>query len=162
MVRMDKNIYVFVGEFCYFKILSKKHGELRVFIDPEDYPKVRLYRWSVTKGRSGNFYAHSWVDGKLEKLHRLITDFQYSLVDHVSRNSLDNRKCNLREASRSVNAINCNQKIERALPRNIYKKGARYVVQIRRDNKDKKYGVYSTIEEAVSARNEILSRQLSR
>jgi hypothetical protein len=76
-------------------------------IDEEDLPAVkgwRLYSWV----RPHTIYvkAVKWNEGKpTEKyLHKLLTG--YPQTDHKNRNGLDNRRENLRPATRSQNNMN--------------------------------------------------------
>ena len=89
-------------------------------------------------------------------MHRLITD--YTLVDHNNRNTLDNRKSNLKNASKSEN--NRNHKLRKDSTSGISgvnwdKKSCKWRVRINSDiNKRINLGIYSNFEEAVKVRLE--------
>lgn len=78
-------------------IYSPTHGVHSVFFDDEDAPLVAGRTWCVVK-RDKTFYAQTTVrvDGRQTKryMHGLIMDAKG--VDHINRNGLDNRRCNLR------------------------------------------------------------------
>lgn len=78
-------------------------------IDDQDSHRVLGHRWSFYKNReSGNGYAVSSIEGKNVTMHRFIlgvTD-PTILVDHINGNGLDNRRCNLRIATRAQNNAN--------------------------------------------------------
>lgn len=83
-------------------------------VDEEDYEMIQggpsLY--AVYNFSTKSFYAVRMVRTEgykkiPEYLHQLITDFQWSRVDHINHDTLDNRKCNLRDGTL------CNQRNRR-------------------------------------------------
>lgn len=103
-VRFENNI-------CYFDIHSK-HGIFTVLIDKEDYERCKNHSWSVSFPCSKNKYKRietRFSDNKLKRLHRFILNIhdKYVKIDHINRNTLDNRKCNLRFCNDAQNARNC-------------------------------------------------------
>lgn len=60
---------------------------------------------------TGGHYVSTTVDGRQEKLHRLLTNAPKGVqIDHANRDSLDNRDWNLRPASNSQQMANQNRK----------------------------------------------------
>jgi hypothetical protein len=80
-------------------------------VDDDDYERYQTYkgkRWHYA-----NYYAvisfYPYGNGKTEKvlLHRLINNTPADKwTDHINGDTLDNRKCNLRTVSRSLNILN--------------------------------------------------------
>mgnify|MGYP001558331453 CR=1 FL=1 len=80
---------------------------LKTLIDCEGAPKVLPFKW-CSFGRAPHIYAQSTVNGLVVSLHRHllgVTDSKV-LVDHINGNGLDNRRSNLRLASKAGNARN--------------------------------------------------------
>ena len=73
------------------------------YFDLEDYDKIKQYCWY--KDTTGYMKTRT-PENKWIHMHRLITDNKYELVDHINHNQLDNRKCNLRDATKRVNILN--------------------------------------------------------
>lgn len=98
------------------EIVSKKHGKFEVLIDEEDYEKVNQFKWYPlfsAKGKNPYFHSPMKVNKKRVTLliHRIIMDAPKGLlVDHINGNPLDNRKCNLRLATKSMNAHNAGKR----------------------------------------------------
>jgi hypothetical protein len=92
-------------------------------LDEEDYYKYGKFRWTLG-GYRKNFYAVSGIkneDGefKILRLHREIMEAPEGLVvDHRDGNGLDNRRENLRLATKAQNARN-RRKSENATSRFI-------------------------------------------
>ena len=73
-------------------------------VDEEDYERVSRYKWHWTE-QGKTKYAHTMTSRKSGKrtsiqMHRLILGIEGE-VDHVNRNGLDNRRENLRPATRN-------------------------------------------------------------
>lgn len=130
-------------------IESRRHGPQIVLVDDEDAPAVTRRRWCVAAGggRSPVLYAvaNVYVGGRRAqiKMHKLITGWPET--DHRNRNGLDNRRSNLRPASRSQNNAN------RAVQRNntsgykgvtFDKRAGRWLAQIQYDRRNHHLGLY--------------------
>lgn len=77
------------------------------YIDDEDFELVSKHRWVRVITKMNKTYAVSLDDRKV-KMHRLIMGVIDSkiLVDHINHDGLDNRKNNLRLATKSQNCKN--------------------------------------------------------
>jgi len=80
-------------------------------IDAEDVERVSAFTWSLKWRRKATHpeyaYSHKSESGKSVQLHRFILGVDDSaFVDHKNGNGLDNRRCNLRAATRSQNMAN--------------------------------------------------------
>lgn len=108
--RFTPNEIVYVEDHAEVVLLDVHKRETgRVLIDCADVDLVKGYRWGLRRD-SHTGYAVSQAKGSdpLIKMHRLIMGLRDSkiLVDHTNHNGLDNRRVNLRIATRSGNAHN--------------------------------------------------------
>lgn len=75
-------------------------------IDYVDLDAIGKYRWCAHRKGLGRWYVMRREAGKLIPMHRQLTGFPNCEVDHANRNGLDNRRCNLRLATRAQNIHN--------------------------------------------------------
>lgn len=101
-------------------------------------------------------YAVARIEGKVVKMHRFImgvTDASV-IVDHKNKDTHDNRKCNLRACSCADNARN--KSVSKGCKSGHLgirrTKDGRFNVRITKDRKEIHVGNYTTIEDAIRAR----------
>lgn len=86
-------------------------GETAI-VDADDYDRVSIYRWHVSRNSRIHYARRSGVDPKTGKkttqyLHRFILDYHgQSQIDHIDNDGLNCRKYNLRVATVSQNQMN--------------------------------------------------------
>ena len=92
-------------------------------VDDEYYPWLNRHKW--TYNSTGYAYCSRKIGPKKYQmilLHRLICDiWDERQVDHINGNRLDNRQCNLREASFLTNSWNRRKNRKKIGFRGVYK-----------------------------------------
>jgi len=77
-------------------------------IDNEDYELVSKYKWCASKKRN-TFYALRAIKlptGRYSTIHMHTFITEWSRVDHINGNGLDNQRSNLRQLNNSLNIRN--------------------------------------------------------
>ena len=100
------NEYEVIGDTVYVKLNDKNGSTDKIMIcDLDDWERLKVYSWHDAHG-----YASTGCrakDQKHNKFHRMVVDAPDGLVvDHINRNTYDNRKCNLRVVSVHANTLN--------------------------------------------------------
>lgn len=101
----DRNEYYIENNVGYIILRNAKNENIaKVKVDVEDIDRLIKYKWRL--GTWG--YASCNIDGKNILMQRFImNEFDSNhIVDHINRDTLDNRKSNLRIVDKSMNAIN--------------------------------------------------------
>lgn len=141
-----------------FDVISKKHGIFEILIDKEDQERVMQYNWSISKSSTDYFRVETRLPTqKLIRLHRFIMKVGpgESEVDHINGNPLDNRKSNLRLATRDQNMRNIrpDRKNKHGYI-GVYNEGKRFKACISVNNKTVHVrGSFDTAVEAAKARD---------
>lgn len=154
---LDRTIYdkneIIIETDCAKICLYDLKGNIidYAIIDIEDVSIVKDYKWGIHNGKyvrsvSNSIYLHklivNYIDNELD-------------VDHINRNTLDNRKCNLRITTHQENSIN------RSLPKNnktniigVFwdKTRNKWRAEIRCDNINYYLGRFENFNDAVVAR----------
>jgi hypothetical protein len=133
------------------KVINLTKGKYTI-IDDEDFDYLNKYKWHF----STNGYAESkkTIKGKRNQLRmaRLILNPSDDMVvDHINRNKLDNRRCNLRIVTQFQNSQNkgFSSKLGKGVYKNQRKNG--YFSAITINNKQKYLGFFKTRDEAYLA-----------
>ena len=103
IIQHSKNLVLYYGYHTGVVLLKASNSNDVIWIDFEDFVRAKDYTWCI----NGAGYAETTIKGKHVLLHRFITKARDGVViDHKNLTKLDNRKYNLREASKSQNQYN--------------------------------------------------------
>lgn len=133
------------------KILFKS-GDIGL-IDTEDLDKVKKHYWNFNKTKR---YIYSYTS-KNEFLHSYIMNDRN--IDHINRNTLDNRKQNLRSVTHQQNCWNRGvrkDKNEKIKIIGVYQRKNSFVAEIKKTDKNKtmirKTKTFKNINDAILCR----------
>jgi hypothetical protein len=129
-------------------------------VDDEDFEELSKVKWCAQKSKD-TFYAVRGLYRSDKKtkgqiiMHRVILDAPTDkFVDHINGDGLDNRRENLRLCSHAENQRNKGkQKNNTSGFKGVcwHKRSKKWYVQIMADKKLINVGLFTTLEEAVSA-----------
>lgn len=146
------------------KLIPLTQGQFAV-VDDKDYESLMQHKWHASKQPRG-FVAVRKIGPANDRytlyMHREILDAPIKTeVDHINRNTLDNRRCNIRTVTSSENKMNIGKRRYR------YKTTSEYVgvdwhspmrafrARINKDGVSHLAGYYETEQEAALARDEM-------
>lgn len=159
MERWPNNIRV-EGEEAFMDLTNERGEVVAVTVfDAIDILKVLANRRRWALSNLGRVVSHVKKDGRNVRvlLHRVILDPPEDLeIDHINRDPLDNRRCNLRIVTGSEN---CQNKVARSDSstgiKGVYRTGSSrhkpFVADIQVNGKRKYLGRFATISEAAEA-----------
>lgn len=131
---------------------------LKTKIDADVYEKLKsegLLKWNAQKNRSKFYVSRNYARHKKIYLHRWIMGNPDNvMIDHINRDPLDNRRCNLRFASARINAKNRDFDLNR---KNNFsgttKSGNKFISQIQINGIHFALGNFTIEEEAAKVRD---------
>jgi hypothetical protein len=110
---------IFACPFLAYRLLRFGYTYRKIYLDegkwtildPKDYCRFARFKWCLSGNKNKCYAARGQIIGpdniKIVYLHRLIISVPEGfLVDHINGDSLDNRRANLRPATRSQNQCN--------------------------------------------------------
>jgi hypothetical protein len=128
-------------------------------VDDEDYPLLSRFNWYL----SSSGYARTCFLGKFFHMHQMIMGHaprgSRRILDHINQDRLDNRKHNLRWASKSENGLNSKLRSDNPTGyRGVRVEGSKYRAYCTFMGKQYNFGLYLTPEAAATARDEGMKR----
>lgn len=149
------------------EINSKKHGKYNVLVDDEDYVYLSKINWFLSKDKK-NFYVCGWIKDEngnfvKVKMHQMIMgdyDRKLFVIDHISRDTMDNRRFNLRfitwaQNSRNRSPLKGKKTPYKGVSYQEYKGKKYYYVHITIDGTKIRESKFNTAEEAAKRWNEL-------
>jgi len=97
----------------YFTIMAKEiiltQGKVAI-VDDDDFEYLNKWKWHIYKQNRNNYYARTVIYLNKKRIpvlmHRLLIKCDGYIIDHISGDGLDNRKCNIRVCTPNENPIN--------------------------------------------------------
>lgn len=124
-MRQDPNQIWDDGKIGYVELYNIDNSVKSIaIIDAEDIDKVKKLKWC--ENGSGYAQATHKNRGKVVLMHRFIKPYKVEL-DHKNRDKLDNRKSNLRVATRMENGRN---RKSSGIYKGVYKSGNNWIVRV--------------------------------
>ncbi|CAG8750734.1 16271_t:CDS:1, partial [Dentiscutata heterogama] len=107
--KLNEYRLVKINTKLYLEVKTQK-PDITFLTDLKNFKSLKEYTWrSLKPTRTNTNYIATYYtnNSKITTLyfHCLITNFK--IVDHISRNGLDNREVNLRDGLKSINQLNC-------------------------------------------------------
>jgi hypothetical protein len=113
----------------------------------------RVSCWAEGKGVTR--YSRAKLNGNNVSIHRLLLP-DSEMVDHISRDGLDNRRVNIREADAEINGRNRRKHCRNTSGEsgvNWVKRCGKWAARINFDGKRQFLGYFTNKEDAIDARN---------
>jgi len=100
--KFDPNKFEFIKENCLIHLYDERGNyKNTTIINLKDYELIKNYKWHLNNTTG---YVATTKNGKKMLLHNLIMNTLD--IDHIDRNKLNNKRNNLRPATKSQNGMN--------------------------------------------------------
>lgn len=148
--RKSYNEYEIVGDVVRVKMV---HSQIMI-CDLDDWERLKDIKWSV--GKHGYVIGRDTQNDCIVKFHQqVLGKYDGLVIDHINRNKLDNRKCNLRLVTQTENTWNKSiGKKNTSGVLGVYPHKNKWCASITYNHKKYFLGVYENIEDAEKARKE--------
>lgn len=144
------------------RYIIAKNGDMAIVSD-EDFHFLSTFKWWTGDKASsgGGKYFFTQIKGKTIYMHRMIMSAGNGVeVDHINSDAADNRRENLRLATRSQNCVNNRRYRPKSGYRGVYQqpKGESYQVKIKVNGKFVRGGNFKDKSAAARRYDELAKR----
>ena len=157
----DKNKIDVINDIAYMDLYDKDGNVYgTTTFDSKFIDKVSQYKWYIRYSGRGNHklpYVMGTINGIKIFLHRFLLDCDESnKIDHIDRNTMNNRLDNLRECTSAENSRNRIYKTSHGKQPGVYQQyeNGNWTARICYNYKTIHLGTFSSYDEAVNARKE--------
>jgi len=129
-----------------------------LIVDDDVYRWAKDIKWQV---HGTHKYARMITKGKVYYLHRMVMSaVNGEYIDHINRNTWDNRRCNLRFTDVRHNIANAPKRKGRNPYKGVYqKRGKKWTAQLAANRKSIFLGMFDTPEEAALVYNKAAKKE---
>lgn len=135
----------------------------RAIVDEAEFVRLNAHKWTAHLNKLGRWdatrevYAYDITTRKLKKVMVTMPEFVIGKrpnkeIDHKNLKTLDNRKSNLRHATRTEQSRNRNR-YNKLGYKGVFKNGAGFSARIVVEGRRKYLGYFDTVQEAAEAYN---------
>jgi hypothetical protein len=136
--------------------LGGKFGQgIFALVDDDLFPYLSQWSWFAKKAYKRIYAVRSFHGITLYLHYCIIPCRSFCVLDHINGDTIDNRRENLREATRHDNASNSAMRFfNRSGYKGVHPYGKKWIAQIQNNRKKIHIGVFATKEQAAMAYNE--------
>ena len=143
------------GTFDNMKTIQLTQGKVAI-VDDKDFEALNAHKWLASKNGYRFYAQRKFMNGckwKTIMMHRVIMNAPDGFeIDHINGDGLDNRRDNLRVATRAQNSVNAGSHRDSKLGiRGVSPERGKYRASIRIDGKNKHLGRFHNVGDAIAA-----------
>ena len=139
-----------------YATLTFSRSGITFILDADDFDTYKDSKTHINRYSNGDKYLKIKHDGKWEAFHRVIMSAQSGqIVDHVNNDTMDNRKSNLRFATKQQNAFNHKVFVNNTSGiSGVNKRNNKWNAEIMHSYRHYSLGCFDTKDEAITARKQ--------
>jgi hypothetical protein len=144
-MRKPKRQCYIKNDLCYIPLQNGQEA----FTDIENINIINKHSWYF----ANTGYPTARINKKLVSLHKILL-FENKIVDHINKNKLDNRLCNLRYVTKSQNMMNCYRRLTNTTGYkgvHYHKRTNSYYVHLTLNYKHINIGYFKNLKDAACA-----------